>query len=87
MRVIYNRFIPFKGFVAINLCGVIFARKEFKPLPYECLAHEYIHTEQMQRDGYVKFYCKYLYEYVRNLIKYKDSRQAYYNVSYEIEAY
>lgn len=27
MKIIYNTFIPFKGFAAINLFGIIFARK------------------------------------------------------------
>ena len=29
-KIIYNKFIPFKGYVAINLFGIIFARKEYK---------------------------------------------------------
>lgn len=88
MRIIYNSFIPFKGFVGINLFGVLFVRKEFRGnLPVDLIQHEQVHTEQMKRDGYLYFYCRYLYEYIRNLCKYKDSRTAYYNVSYEIEAY
>ena len=88
MRIIYNSFIPFKGFVGINLFGVLFVRKEYKGfLPYDLLRHEQIHTEQMKRDGYIYFYVKYLYEYIKNLFKYKNSNKAYYNVSYEIEAY
>lgn len=30
MKIIYNKFIPFKGFVAINLFGILFVRKEYK---------------------------------------------------------
>jgi len=87
MRVIYNSIIPFRGFVAINLCGVIFARKEYKPLGQSVLKHEAVHTMQMQRDGYVHFYAKYLLEYLRGLVKYKNTYLAYRNVSYEVEAY
>lgn len=88
MRIIFNSFIPFKGFVGINLFGVLFVRKEYKGnLPVDLIQHEQVHTEQMKRDGYVYFYVRYLYEYVCNLCKHKDSRKAYYNVSYEIEAY
>lgn len=32
MKVIYNPILPFKGFAAINLFGVVFARRECKPL-------------------------------------------------------
>lgn len=33
MKIIYNKWIPFKGFCAINLFGVIFARKGCKVTP------------------------------------------------------
>lgn len=29
-KIIYNKLIPFKGYVAINLFGIIFARKEYE---------------------------------------------------------
>lgn len=28
-KVIYNKYLPIKGYVAINLFGLVFARKEF----------------------------------------------------------
>lgn len=90
MKIIYNKYIPFKGFVAINLCGYVFVRRDTVLSPDQqriMIAHESVHSRQMKRDGYVLFYARYLYEYIRNLIKYKDSRQAYYAVSYEQEAY
>lgn len=30
MNVIYNSIIPFKGYIAINIFGILFARKEYK---------------------------------------------------------
>ena len=88
MKVIYNDFLPFKGFIGINLFGIVFVRKEFKnALPVDFFSHEECHTKQMKRDGYIYFYVKYLYEYIRGLIAYKDSRKAYYDISYEKEAY
>lgn len=92
MKVVYNRFIPFKGFVAINLCGLVFVRKDgtdrmtFEEIDV-MLKHELVHSEQMQRDGYVRFYCKYLYEYLRGIIRYRNATMAYHLISYEIEAY
>lgn len=50
------------------------------------MRHETKHWEQMQRDGIVKFYSKYAWEYVRNLWTYKDTRLAYMAISYEREA-
>lgn len=88
MKIIYNSFIPFKGFIGVNLFGTIFVRKEYVgALQTDFFTHEYRHTLQMQRDGYVNFYIRYLYEYVRGLIKYKDSRKAYHNVNYKVEAF
>lgn len=53
MKVIYNKFIPFKGFSAINILGVVFARKEYKPLKWQTLNHEAIHTAQMREMLYI----------------------------------
>lgn len=32
MKVMYNKYLPIKGYIAINLFGLIFARKEFNPI-------------------------------------------------------
>jgi len=45
MVIIYNNVIPVKGFSAMNLFGLIFARKAFKPLPKLVINHESIHTK------------------------------------------
>lgn len=50
------------------------------------LRHESKHLEQMQKDGAIKFYVKYIYEYIRGLISYRDMRLAYMAISYEREA-
>ena len=55
MKVIYNSLIPFKGFIAINLFGIVFARKEYKELSRRTLNHEAIHTAQMKEMLYVSF--------------------------------
>ena len=39
MKILYNTLIPFPGFTAINLFGVIFARKECEPLGKRTLNH------------------------------------------------
>lgn len=88
MKVIYNRFIPFKGFVGINICGRLFVRKEYRDrLPVGFYEHEACHTRQMERDGYVYFYVRYLCEYIRGLFQYGNSHTAYRRISYEVEAY
>lgn len=85
MKVIYNNIIPFRGFTAINLFGVIFARKEREPLSKQTLNHEAIHTAQMRELLYIGFYLWYVVEWLVKLFIY--GKEAYRNVSFEREAY
>lgn len=87
MKVIYNKYIPFKGYVAINLFGIIFARKEFNPISERTLNHERIHTVQMKELLFVFFYLWYGIEWIIRLIQYRDRKEAYLNISFEREAY
>lgn len=94
MIIIRNSLIPFKGFVAINLFGVVFVRKEVQP-PYnfsprewdKVLNHELIHTKQMQELLFVPFYVWYLLEWLVRLVMYRDWHKAYRNIGFEREAY
>ena len=90
--IIVNSLIPFKGFIAINLFGVLFVRNEYKKR-FESggftttLNHESIHTEQLIECLFIFFYLIYVINYIINLIKYKDFKLAYRNLLFEIEAY
>jgi len=85
MKIIINSIIPFKGFTAINLFGIIFCRSEFAPLNNITLNHEAIHTKQMKELLYLFFYLFYGLEWFIKLFFYgKDS---YRNISFEREAY
>jgi len=84
MKIIYNRLIPFKGFAAINLFGVIFVRKGVI-VTERIIQHERIHTEQMKELGYLLFYFWYLLEWIIKLFRY--GRNSYRNISFEREAY
>lgn len=55
MKIIYNDIIPFKGYKAINLFGIVFARKSARPLSDKNKNHEAIHTAQMRELLYVPF--------------------------------
>lgn len=83
MKIIYNSLIPVKGFIAMNLFGVLFVRKDSK-LKDTTLNHETIHTEQMKELGYVPFYIIYVLEWIVRLFM---SGNAYRNISFEQEAY
>jgi len=87
MKVIYNKYLPLKGYVAINLFGFVFAHKEFKPLLKVTENHEAIHTAQMKELLFVFFYLWYGIEWVIRLIQYRDRKEAYLNISFEREAY
>ena len=91
MMVVTNSVIPFKGFVAINLFGVVFVRKdyEFRSIAdyQRMLVHEGIHTKQMQELLYLPFYVWYLLEWLVRIVIYRNVRKAYRNISFEREAY
>jgi len=83
MKIIRNNIIPFKGFKAINLCGVLFVRKNAF-LSEEVLNHERIHSAQIKEMKYIFFYLWYVVEWVIRLFM---SGNAYRNISFEREAY
>lgn len=83
MKLIYNNFIPFKGFKAINLFGLCFVRKGMS-MSNKDINHESIHTAQMKELAYLPFYCMYFGEWIIKLFK---KGNAYRNISFEREAY
>lgn len=85
MKIIYNKIIPFKGFEAINLFGVVFVREEYKYISPYTKNHEQIHTLQMKELGYIGFYILYLLEWIYRLIFH--TKTAYSGISFEREAY
>jgi hypothetical protein len=84
MKIIYNNIIPFRGFAVVNLFGVLFVRKNVI-LTDRIINHERIHTAQMKELFYIGFYVWYLAEWLYKLPRYGN--QAYYNISFEREAY
>lgn len=75
MKIIYNKVIPFKGFAAINLFGVLFVREELreyyegcKPEMNRLLRHEGTHTKQMEEMLYVGFFVFYFIEWLARVV-------------------
>lgn len=89
MKIVYNKVIPFKGFLAINLFGILFVRKNkdgSNPILSDTtMNHESIHTAQMKELGYVFFYLLYFIEWVIRL--FINMPYAYRAISFEQEAY
>jgi hypothetical protein len=84
MKAIYNNIIPFRGFAAINLFGILFVRKNVI-LTDRIISHEKIHTAQMRELWYIFFYVWYGIEWLLKL--FKHGLKSYYNLSFEREAY
>lgn len=83
VKIIHNRFIPFKKYEAINLFGILFCRKG-ATITADVIQHERIHTKQMLELFVVGFYVWYVVEW---LIRLPMNGRAYSNISMEREAY
>lgn len=84
MKIIYNNFIPFKGFKCINLFGVLFVRRGCF-MNEKDFNHEAIHTAQMKEMLYVGFYVWYFVEWLLELCHYGTT--AYHTNTFEREAF
>ena len=83
--IIHNRILPFgRSYIAINLFGIIFAKKW---LSERTIRHERIHTRQQLEMLFVPFYVWYVAEWLVRLVMYRNARRAYFNISFEREAY
>ena len=102
MKVVYNKFIPFPGFFAINLFGTMFIREEYRSqiVSQRTFDHERTHTEQMldfvggckklQILGGCIFYVLYFIEWLIKLIislVTLGKVKAYRSISFECESY
>ena len=81
MIIIKNKIIPFKGFSAIYLFGLLFTKKDLRRAE---INHELIHERQAREMLFVFFYLWYLIEW---LIRLTGKGNAYHNISFEREAY
>ena len=84
MKVIYNKFIPFKGYKAMNLFGIVFVRKGAKFDTYD-YNHEHIHLKQMQEMLWIFYYLWYAIEYliIMFFAKWDKQSERYHDVSFE----
>ena len=102
MKVVYNKWIPFSGFFAINLFGTLFIREKYRDVKISerTYTHEETHSEQMldfvwgiskfQILGGIIFYLLYFIEWLFKLIISGftfGKIKAYKSISFEQEAY
>lgn len=83
MKIVRTSILPFKGFTAINLLGMLFVHPGVY-LSDELMNHERIHTAQQREMLYVFFYLVYVVEW---LVRLTMRGNAYRNISFEREAY
>jgi hypothetical protein len=86
MKIIRNNIIPFPGYKAINLFGILFIRKNAR-IDDITLNHEAIHTAQMKELLYIFFYVLYIIDWLIGLVAYVDFKRAYRDICFEKEAY
>ena len=83
MKIVRTTILPFRGFSAINLLGVLFVHPGVY-LSHELMNHERIHTAQQREMLFVFFYLAYMLEWLTRL---PMRGNAYRNISFEREAY
>ena len=101
MKIIRNKYIPFSGYKAINLFGVLFVKNNAK-IDGVTLNHESIHTAQMKElmvlfavaTVFIRWWLPvfapfafYVWYIVEWLIRLLKKGNAYRNISFEREAY
>ncbi|MBK5721511.1 hypothetical protein JGH11_11570, partial [Dysgonomonas sp. Marseille-P4677] len=63
MKIIYSKHFPPNDFGAINLFGLVIARKDYGKLSEADKNHELIHTRQMTEMLFLFFYLCYIVEW------------------------
>lgn len=85
-KIIFNKYIPFKGFSAMAFVWWVFARKDTN-ITTTTIRHEQIHLCQQKEMLVVFFFLWYGIEWFVRLIQYRNTITAYKNISFEREAY
>ena len=93
-KIIYNKIIPFKGYIAITIFNCIFVREEYKNRGINnwTINHEKIHMAQaydfgLGFFGFFIFYIWYFLEWLFKLPWFLFGYKPYKNISFEREAY
>ncbi|MDE6071533.1 MAG: hypothetical protein K2G53_03160 [Muribaculaceae bacterium] len=82
--IIKCRLIP-KGY-CVNLFGTFWAHDPSWIDKY-VINHERIHTAQQRELLFIPFYIVYFIEWLIRLVQYRNWQKAYFNISFEREAY
>ena len=87
MILIVFKYLTPRGFRGLTFYPFVFLADKDDKLNEVFINHEKIHIRQQLELLIVPFYLWYFIEYLFRLIQYKDRKQAYFNISFEREAY
>jgi len=88
LKLIYNNYIPVKGFLAMTIWPFVFIRHDMSSkFTWQVFNHEKIHTEQQKELLVLFFLVWYGIEYMIRLLIYRNASKAYRNICFEREAY
>ena len=83
---VFKNIIP-KGFRGFTLFPFVFLADKKDRAHAVLLNHERIHIKQQVELLILPFFIWYFFEFLIRLLQYKNRRVAYYNISFEREAY
>ncbi len=87
MIVVVNKFFLAKGFKGVSLWPFVVIRDKGMIKDTVFLNHERIHLKQQQEMLVIPFYLWYTGEFLIRYLLYRNAYKAYYNISFEREAY
>ncbi|MHA3787660.1 hypothetical protein ACX0HA_05565 [Flavobacterium hauense] len=87
MILIASKYLIPKGYTAMALLPFILLRDKRMKDNHTLINHERIHLRQQAEMLILPFYLWYITEYFILLIMYRNKKEAYYNISFEREAY
>lgn len=87
MILIVTKFFTPKGFRGLTFFPFVFLVNQADKQNPVFVNHERIHLRQQAELLVLPFYLWYGLEYLLRLLQYRDRKKAYYNISFEREAY
>jgi len=87
MILIVFKYLTPRGFRGLTFFPFVFMADKDDKLNEVFINHEKIHIRQQLELLVFPFFVWYGLEYLLRLIQYKDRKKAYYNISFEREAY
>lgn len=87
MFLIVSKYLLPKGFSGLTVYPFVFLRHRHQAQDAVIIRHEKIHIQQQLELLVLPFFAWYAVEFLYRLIQYRDRKLAYYNISFEREAY